>query len=61
MKEPLNEARARVSNTRGKKAKRKIREKQLEKVWKLAILQKKRELRTAGIEFHVRIIKRNKL
>ena len=58
MKETLNEARARVANTRGKKAKRKIREKQLEEARKLATLQKKRELRAAGIEFHVRIAKR---
>ena len=58
MKETLNEARARVANTRGKKAKRKIREKQLEEARKLATLQKKRELRAAGIEFHVSIAKR---
>ena len=41
MKETLNEARARVANTRGKKAKRKIREKQLEEARRLATLQKK--------------------
>ena len=41
MKETLNEARARVANTRGKKAKRKIREKQLEEARRLAALQKK--------------------
>ena len=58
MKETLNEARARVANTRGKKAKRKIREKQLEEARKLATLQKKRELKAAGIEFHVSIAKR---
>ena len=58
MKETLNEARARVANTRGKKAKRKIREKQLEEARKLATLQKKREVRAAGIEFHVSIAKR---
>jgi len=58
MKETLNEARARVANTRGKKAKRKIREKQLEEARKLATLQKKRELRAAGIEFHVSVAKR---
>ena len=38
MKETLNEARARVANTREKKAKRKIREKQLEEARKLATL-----------------------
>jgi len=49
-KEMLAEARARLANTRGKKAKRKAREKQLEEAKRLAILQKKRELRAAGIE-----------
>ena len=41
MKETLNEARARVANTRGKKAKRKIREKQLEEARRSAALHKK--------------------
>ena len=41
MKETLNEARARVTNTRGKKIKRKIREKQLNEARRLAALQKK--------------------
>ena len=41
-KDTLNEARARVANTRGKKAKRKIREKQLEEARRLATLQKKK-------------------
>ena len=35
---------------RGKKAKRKAREKQLEEARRLASLQKKREMRAAGIE-----------
>lgn len=35
---------------RGKKAKRKAREKQLEEARRLASLQKKRELKAAGIE-----------
>lgn len=35
---------------RGKKAKRKAREKQLEEARRLAMLQKKRELKAAGIE-----------
>ena len=38
---------------RGKKAKRKAREKQLEEARRLASLQKKRELRAAGIELKV--------
>lgn len=44
-KEMLSEARARLANTRGKKAKRKAREKQLEEARRLASLQKKRELK----------------
>jgi len=49
-KEMLAEARARMANTRGKKAKRKAREKQMEEARRLAALQKKRELKAAGIE-----------
>ena len=48
--EMLSEARARLANTQGKKAKRKAREKQLEEARRLATLQKRRELREAGIE-----------
>ena len=48
-KEMLSEARARLANTRGKKAKRKAREAQLEEARRLATLQKKRELKAAGI------------
>lgn len=48
-KEMLSEARARLANTRGKKAKRKMREKQLEEARRLAALQKRRELKAAGI------------
>lgn len=48
-KEMLSEARARLSNTKGKKAKRKVREKQLEEARRLAVLQKRRELKAAGI------------
>lgn len=49
-KEMLSEARARLANTQGKKAKRKAREKQLEEARRLAMLQKRRELRAAGID-----------
>jgi len=49
-KEMLSEARARLANTQGKKAKRKAREKQLEEARRLSTLQKKRELKAAGIE-----------
>ncbi|XP_042453169.1 cell division cycle 5-like protein [Zingiber officinale] len=51
-KEMLSEARARLVNTRGKKAKRKEREKQLEEARRLASLQKRRELKSAGIGGH---------
>nr|CAD2127802.1 unnamed protein product [Meloidogyne enterolobii] len=47
--EMLSEARARLANTQGKKAKRKAREKQLGEARRLASLQKRRELRAAGI------------
>lgn len=49
-KEMLSEARARLANTQGKKAKRKARERQLEEAKRLARLQKRRELRAAGID-----------
>ncbi|KAF9126517.1 Pre-mRNA-splicing factor cef1 [Mortierella sp. 14UC] len=49
-KEMLSEARARLANTQGKKAKRKARERQLEEAHRLTTLQKKRELKAAGIE-----------
>ncbi|KAI9206375.1 pre-mRNA splicing factor component-domain-containing protein [Polychytrium aggregatum] len=57
-KEMLSEARARLANTQGKKAKRKAREKQLEEARRLASLQKRRELKAAGIEMKVRSKKR---
>ena len=44
----LSEASARLTITQGKKAKRKARERQLE-ARRLEILQKKRELKQAGI------------
>ncbi|CAH1420086.1 unnamed protein product [Lactuca virosa] len=49
-KQMLSEARARLSNTKGKKAKRKAREKQLAEVRRVASLQKRRELKVAGID-----------
>jgi hypothetical protein len=48
-KEMLSEARARMANTVGKKAKRKARERQLEEARRLSVLQKRRELKAAGI------------
>jgi len=49
-REMLAEARARLANTRGKKAKRKAREKALEEARRLASLQKARELKATGLE-----------
>lgn len=48
-KEMLSEARARLANTQGKKAKRKDRERILEESRRLAALQKRRELKLAGL------------
>ena len=59
-KEMLNEARARLANTRGKKAKRKAREKQLEEARRIAALQKKRELKSAGIDVVLRLPRKKK-
>lgn len=47
--EMLQEARARLANTQGKKAKRKAREKMLAQAKRLAELQKRRELKQAGL------------
>ena len=54
----LSEARARLANTQGKKAKRKARERQLEESRRLAMLQKRRELKSAGI--NTKIVNRKK-
>eukprot|EP00835_Amoeboradix_gromovi_P005926 NODE_616_length_5966_cov_0.249531.p1 type:complete len:620 gc:universal NODE_616_length_5966_cov_0.249531:3890-2031(-) len=50
-KEMLSEARARLANVQGKKAKRNARERMLEEAKRLALAQKKRELREAGIHY----------
>ncbi|KAG6029238.1 Pre-mRNA-splicing factor cef1, partial [Claviceps citrina] len=57
-KEMLSEARARLANTQGKKAKRKARERQQEESRRIASLQKRRELKTAGI--NIKVITRKK-
>jgi len=49
-KEMLSEARARLANTKGKKATRTARERRLEESRRLSMLQKRRELKAAGIE-----------
>ncbi|CAO3627158.1 unnamed protein product [Cunninghamella echinulata] len=56
-KEMLSEARARLANTQGKKAKRKARERQLEEARRLTTLQKRRELKAAGINVRVKKLK----
>ena len=48
-KEMLSEARARLANTQGKKAKRKAREKLLDEARRVAALQKRREMQAAGL------------
>lgn len=48
-KEMLSEARARLANTQGKKATRKARERMLDESKRIALLQKRRELKQAGI------------
>ncbi|SCU79632.1 LAFA_0B04478g1_1 [Lachancea sp. 'fantastica'] len=53
-KEMLAEARARLLNTQGKKATRKIRERMLEESKRVAQLQKRRELKQAGIDSKIR-------
>ena len=52
-KEMLSEARARLANTQGKKAKRKARERQLEDSRRMALLQKRRELKNAGMNIKI--------
>lgn len=60
-KEMLSEARARLANTQGKKAKRKARERQLEESRRLAVLQKRRELKAAGINIKVTTQKKGQM
>jgi len=59
-KEMLQEARARLANTKGKKAKRKAREKQLDEAKRIATLQKRRELKAAGINISLSRRKKKK-
>ncbi|KAK6461418.1 hypothetical protein DFJ63DRAFT_182276 [Scheffersomyces coipomensis] len=57
-REMLTEAKSRLANTQGKKAKRKARERMLEESKRLALLQKRRELKGAGI--NVSLTSKNK-
>lgn len=57
-REMLAEAKARLGNIQGKKAKRKARERMLEESKRIALLQKRREMKAAGI--NVKLTTRNK-
>ncbi|EGV60574.1 Pre-mRNA-splicing factor cef1 [Yamadazyma tenuis] len=57
-REMLFEARARLANTKGKKAKRRHRERMLEETKRISLLQKRRELKAAGI--NVSLVSKNK-
>lgn len=57
-KEILYEARARLANTKGKKAKRRDRERMLEETRRISLLQKRRELKAAGI--NISLVSKNR-
>lgn len=50
-KEMLSEARARLANTMGKKAKRKARQRQLDEAKRMSNLHKRKELQEAGMNY----------
>ncbi|KAH8739080.1 CDC5 cell division cycle 5-like [Cryptosporidium ryanae] len=56
----LSEARARLANTNGRKAKRKARERHLEEARRVAMLQKRRELKASGMLSHASIMRYRK-
>ncbi|KAG5937531.1 Pre-mRNA-splicing factor cef1 [Claviceps pazoutovae] len=60
-KEMLSEARARLANTQGKKAKRKARERQQEESRRIANLQKRRELKNAGLNIKLVLHKKGQM
>jgi pre-mRNA-splicing factor CDC5/CEF1 len=57
----LSEARARLANTQGKKAKRKARERDLEQSRRVAALQKRRELKMSGINIKIKTTKKGEM
>lgn len=59
-REMIAEARVRIANVKGKKAKRKARERVIDEARRLAQLQKFRELRNAGVDFVIERKERNK-
>lgn len=59
-REMLSEAKARLANTQGKKAKRKDRERMLDESKRISLLQKRRELKAAGINVSLELRNRKK-
>lgn len=59
-REMLSEAKSRLANTQGKKAKRKERERMLEESKRISLLQKRRELKAAGIKVSLELKNRKK-
>ncbi|GME76645.1 unnamed protein product [Ambrosiozyma monospora] len=53
-KEMLSEAKARLANTQGKKAKRKARERMIAESRRIALLQRRRELKQVGINAKIK-------
>ena len=53
-REMLSEAKARLANTEGKKAKRKARERMLDESKRIAMLQRRRELKQVGINSEIK-------
>lgn len=59
-REMLSEAKARLANTLGKKAKRKARERMVEESNRIALLQKRREMKAAGLNTSFQSKNKNK-
>lgn len=59
-REMLSEAKARLANTQGKKAKRKDRERMLDESKRISLLQKRRELKAAGVNISLELRNRKK-
>lgn len=59
-REMLSEATARLANTHGKKAKRKERERMLDESKRISLLQKRRELKAAGIKVSLELKNKKK-
>lgn len=59
-REMLSEAKARLANTQGKKAKRKERERMLDESKRISLLQKRRELKAAGVNVSLELKNRKR-